>query len=159
MKGRGGLRGNIPEVRKKIIVEVVLAPPGTWAEGGCPGNEDVTYHEMKALVDTGATISCITKQAVKELNLSPRQDTEIFVKTAGGETKLCDVYDVDMGIKLPSGQLIPFSETPLAETRDEGDMILGMNIITQGSLNIEGMEFHLHFNQQPLPFTNPNRAT
>jgi len=88
--------------------------------------------EVSALIDTGASGTCITPEIVKSLNLIPRGATQIA--TPSTKAHPCDVYDVSLllpnGVAIPTIQVI---ETPL-----EGQNIqclIGRDVLAHGTLN------------------------
>jgi predicted aspartyl protease len=85
---------------------------------------------FKAIWDTGATGTVITKNVVDQCDLHPI--SMAIVKHAGGQS-LCRVYLVN--IKLPNNigvALLRVTEAPLQEI----DVLIGMDIISLGDLAI-----------------------
>lgn len=103
----------------------------------CPGFNPETYKgtppplkEYKALWDTGATSSVITRRVVEQLGLKPVSITNVH--TASG-CEQAFVYLVN--IRLPQG--VGFHSLPVTEAKLNGfDVLIGMDIIGMGDFTI-----------------------
>lgn len=90
--------------------------------------------KYKALWDTGATGSAITKRVVDECNLKPIGMTT--AETAGG-SRQCLVYLI--GLMLPNGlgfPKVPVMKAPLAAA----EILIGMDIISRGDFAVTNNE-------------------
>jgi len=151
--------GGISPDNKKMLVHVILAPPGWWAKDHSPNS--MACHCVQALVDTGATVSGISKASIKQLKL--RTDETAWFVSADRATEK-PVYKVDVGVMLPTTKSLKkfhnVSVREIFENKrmpvDEGrtQMLLGMDIILHGALHVEDMRFRLGFNP-----TNPAQVT
>ena len=56
---------------------------------------------IRALIDTGASNTCIEPSVLQSLHLSPTGQISVTTPTTGGTPMQCDQYDV--GILIPSG--------------------------------------------------------
>ena len=103
---------------------------------------------VQALVDTGATRTCISPRAVKTLGVSPIDKKDVH--TAAGKVQKF-VYQINAHVMLPHEQeegekhfhmknyiLIDVME---ADCPPRFDMLLGMDVIRQGSLHVSGEHF------------------
>ncbi len=89
-------------------------------------------HPTKALWDTGATNSAITREVANVLNLEPSSKAEVH--HANGKA-LVDVYYVN--IYLPNGFVIPFVRvTECSATSGNFGVLIGMDIITLGDFSL-----------------------
>ena len=109
----------------------------------------VAHHNVfNALVDTGATNSCITKKAAQSINIKPKSKSNM--KTAGGVVS-CNVYRVGMHIPIQTVRerektgvdIKSFANIEVAETapHDEYGVIIGMDVIMHGALHVSGETF------------------
>ena len=102
-----------------------------------------------ALVDTGATASCISSKVSELLGIQPKGRSRM--NTAAGNVK-CDVYRVNIHIPIPMLikeednhilSIRPFKNIEVVSTSQhkDYDVIVGMDIIAAGSLNVSGETF------------------
>ena len=103
--------------------------------------EESRIRWTKALWDTGATNTCISDRLALELSLND----EDFVKiaTAAGVVRVPVYY---IHLFLPNRQV--FHEIQVVQftyTDDDCDVIIGMDIITQGDLALTNQEGHTVF--------------
>ena len=132
----------------QILMGVFITAPGG---GAAPAPIDEA-NAFRALVDTGATISCISERAAKQIGIAPVEKGGI--NTVGGVVDT-DVYQINLHIpvKNPAAKqdesalditLKNFSKMTVykADTMDHFDMILGMDVIMAGSgLHVSGNSF------------------
>lgn len=109
-------------ILRDVIIDVEI---------GVPGGQGRDY---KALIDTGATNSCITKKVADDLGLVQSGLTDNH--TAGGIVEKSKTYVVDAIIK---GGIIKFEKWAVVEvqlTAGKYDMLIGMDIIANGDFAI-----------------------
>lgn len=109
-------------ILRAIIIGVEISVP------------DGTKHEYQALIDTGATHSAVTKKVADELGLIQSGLTRNH--TAGGLVENAKTYVVDIYFK---GGSICFKKYEVVEvqlTAGNYEMLIGMDIITQGDFAI-----------------------
>lgn len=104
---------------------------------------NLTYHECTALVDTGAQRTCITERMVQRIGLERKGRVEIWnIK----RPELHWTYLFHVGIWPESDDPLtpsaPYGIGAEIEGIDVGDnrffeVLLGMDIISQGSLHLE----------------------
>ena len=87
--------------------------------------------QFKAIWDTGATGTVITKKVVDECGLSPINITKI--QHCGGVSE-SNVYLIN--IILPNGVGVQQVQVTEADLGDNADVLIGMNIITMGDFAI-----------------------
>jgi hypothetical protein len=92
---------------------------------------DPRLFSTKALWDTGATNSVITKDTVVKLGLSPVG--KAFASHAGGRD-VVNVYLVN--IYLPNKLIIKGVHVTECENKDNFGVIIGMDIITRGDFSV-----------------------
>ncbi|MCL2881456.1 MAG: SEC-C metal-binding domain-containing protein [Coriobacteriia bacterium] len=105
---------------------------------------------VQGLWDTGATSSCVSNEVANDLGLIVRGSAE--VQHAGGSS-LLNTYIVN--ILLPNN--VGFSGVPVMEAdihRQGFDMIIGMDIITQGDFALTNKDGHSRFS-----FRTPSTET
>ena len=96
-------------------------------------SQETKMTTFRALWDTGASCSSISKDAAEKLELTPVARTTI--NHANGKS-LVNVYRISL--KLPNKTL--FQYVTVAEGMYSGfDMLIGMDIITQGDFSISNM--------------------
>ncbi len=104
------------------------------SENLSPDDSRIRWH--KALWDTGATQSCISDRLAEELALEV--DGFVDVATATGIVRFA-VYTIHLvllnRLVFHSVQVIGFTYAD-----DDCDLIIGMDIMTQGDLSITNME-------------------
>jgi len=94
-----------------------------------PGKIDA--REYVAIWDTGATATMITKKVADECGLKPISLTQVH--TAGG-TRNANVYLVSVG--LPNRVMIPNVRVTEGILIGESDILIGMDIISQGDFAV-----------------------
>lgn len=104
-------------------------------------------HNIKAIWDTGASCSAITKKAADILRLIPVSKT--IVNTANGSIER-NVYYVN--IHLPNRVTIQYLKvTECSDLIGDFDMLVGMDVITIGDLAITN-----HSGQTTMSFRTPS---
>ncbi len=111
------------EIIDGIYTEVLI--------GSAEASERKTYR-ADGLWDTGSTRSCINEAIAKELGLHP--DGKNIISTANGMVRV-NTYCVD--VEFPNGYRIPDLIVSGAKMDDNTDMLIGMDIVTMGCLNID----------------------
>jgi predicted aspartyl protease len=53
---------------------------------------------FRALIDTGASHTCVDPYLLSTLGLTPSGQQDIHTPSTAGKTHLCDVYDVALGV-------------------------------------------------------------
>lgn len=115
-------------IANELSCQIQIQPASTTGGGG----ESLS---AQAIWDTGATHSSISPRLAKSLGLASI-DT-IRVDTAGGETKVCDVYLVDL--QLPNDiRITDVSAAGLDLGKDE--FLIGMDVITLGDFAVSNFE-------------------
>jgi predicted aspartyl protease len=95
---------------------------------------DCGAHQYTAIWDTGATSSVITQKVADECGLKPIGMTRAF--TANG-LKYCSVYLVS--IFLPNKVIAPAVRVTEGILSDNEDVLIGMDIISQGDFAITNL--------------------
>ena len=108
-------------LNKLIVPITVVGPDGNRKE--CP-----------ALIDTGATNTCISNELATELSLVAVSTTEKL--TAAGRTT-CDVYVVDLilhggRVHISQNKVIAINLTEQVDV----EMLMGMDILTHGDFSL-----------------------
>ena len=105
--------------------------------------EKIQKKSYKALIDTGATASCITEKIANELNLFPFSKREVSNTTgthASNIYKVCFILPIDLvNRNTVSRNLNPFVNIEVIGImggNQNFDAIIGMDIISKGSLHI-----------------------
>jgi hypothetical protein len=128
----------------RIRIKVGIRPFQAYGPvDGVSSTLNLTYHECTALVDTGAKRTCITERLVQQLGLQRKGRIEIWnIK----RPELHWTYLFHVGIwpepDDPETPSAPFGIGAEIEGIDVGDnrffdVLLGMDVITQGSLHLE----------------------
>lgn len=105
-------------------------------------------YSTQALLDTGATHSCITDQLAKKLKFKPMSNVINITNTT--ETQTANIYKANLSIPIPMGNnnvhLLQFPKISLTEIshspNNSFEIIIGMDIISLGHLTIAGRMLH-----------------
>jgi hypothetical protein len=108
--------------------------------------QDQTIQIFKALFDTGAQVTCITERAASKVELPPRGRSRLV---SASEVRETNVYLFHAAFVLPDhadqqgsfsgsmGVFGPFEGLEInAESDDDVDVLIGMNIIGRGSFHV-----------------------
>jgi len=93
------------------------------------------HKEFQAIWDTGATNTVITQKIVDECGLKPIGMTQVH--HVGGTTT-CEVYLIN--IVLPNKVRASFLRVSRGIINDDVDILIGMDLITQGDFAISNFE-------------------
>lgn len=124
-----------------VIVQIGACSSGSLARP-LPKDKHVNVHLFPALIDTGASGTCISSAVVDSLNLNPISKTE--VQAAGG-THSANVFLVDLLVQMGSSSFIMTSQQVTEFTID-------LSAPFQQSKSNITMLFDVHFS----PFVLPN---
>jgi predicted aspartyl protease len=95
---------------------------------------------VRALVDTGASCTCVDPQVIKSLGLSPLGTAQVHTPTTKGTAQNCGVYDAAIIIRSTNGNLsigtLPIVETHLSSQGFE--LIMGRNVLSKCILVYDG---------------------
>lgn len=72
---------------------------------------------IRALLDTGASHTCIDPIVLQALALQPTGQVQVHTPTTGGTPAVCNQYDISLLIPAPNG--LPFSVPTTAVTEHE----------------------------------------
>ena len=61
--------------------------------------------QVQALIDTGATGTCVDPSVLNQLNLSPTGNTLVHTPSTAGQPVAADTYDVSLTVHGRTGQL------------------------------------------------------
>jgi len=107
---------------------------------------DLFFTEFRGLWDTGATRTSISNRVATLLKLIPIRQTTIFHATG---QSIVNVYDIS--IVLPNDILFPFKT--VSEGKFSGfDVLIGMDIISQGDFSISNVNGKTTFSFRTPPF-------
>lgn len=130
-----------PNIQRQLINKAVLYSNGQATE-------------IKALWDTGATGSCISKQIVKSLGLQPIGKVQIKTPSGSANMNKC-IVDVILNNEIRI-KGVPVMET---EIGDQGiDLLIGMDIIGMGDFAVSNYDDKTQFSfripsQEHMDFT------
>jgi predicted aspartyl protease len=85
--------------------------------------------KVKAMVDTGATISAITSRMITRMGLKPSYEDK-FSYAKGNDVSKIYIFDVI----FPGGKVFKNIEALEIDEDGHGDFLIGMNIISQGDI-------------------------
>lgn len=126
-----------PRITSKIITDVGIYD--TFSDD----TRSVAWNpQYKALWDTGATKTCVSKKLARELNLQ-KIGLE-FVHSASGLSEIpSPIFHV--GITLPNRIFIKELKVILTDLPDGFDVLIGMDIINRGDMAISNNGGKTHF--------------
>ena len=98
---------------------------------------------VRALVDTGASVTCIDPQVMKRLGITPRGKTPCLTPSTGAEHALMDEYDVCLSVYRNINE-VPCRMENLAVVESvlnpQGfDVLLGRDFLSRCILHYNGM--------------------
>ncbi len=132
-----------------LIIPVVVLPVG--AVTGGPAISGQVLHGFSALVDTGATQTCISTKVVNDVGLTPKGKRPMV---SASHTVTANTYLFSVGFPMGiapdprgtvSGNISIFHAIDGMEFNAGGaqfDVLLGMDVLSRGSLKID---FDGHF--------------
>ena len=127
-----------------LLIDVVIMPPQPIVEQLTTKNLPVPSFHASALIDTGASSTCISQNIVEKIGLFAFYIQKAF--TAAGETQQ---YLYDVGIILPITQPNIISiQAPCADLSGQSfQVLLGRDVMSQCTLFYNGPDnsFTLHF--------------
>jgi predicted aspartyl protease len=98
------------------------------------------WQTARALIDTGASGTCIDPSILAPLGLTPTGTIAIQTPSTGGTTHLCLQYDVMLGIYHPTNSMI-LGTTPVIATdlASQGiQALLGRDVLSKCLLIFDG---------------------
>jgi hypothetical protein len=125
-----------------VVVWVSAAREGALAAAGIPAPNGVT---IRALVDTGASCTCIDPGVLRSLDLSPTGSVSVLTPSTGPWAHLADEYDVSLHIpgSQPHHAPLVFPAVPVtaADLSIQGIQgLIGRDILSQCVLIYNGFE-------------------
>ena len=114
---------SFPKSANKIIFDVDVA-------NFDPEDEKPKFKKYSALVDTGATVSCVSSKVASELDLS----TVGLIRVSGvnSSPRICPVFLTR--IRLPNG--IAMDQSVVGAEAEGSDILIGMDLLTRGDFAI-----------------------
>lgn len=91
-----------------------------------------------ALIDTGATHTCISQEIAELLHISPIRSE--LVSLADGFVCELPVYEIEMTISLGYNIPLEVYGLPIETQATQEVLIIGMDVISMGALHIESTE-------------------
>jgi hypothetical protein len=97
---------------------------------------------ITALVDTGASCTCVDPAALAQLQLTPTGSVSLATPTTGSGLVSADQYDVALIIPAPNGQPLLLETIPVVasqlKTAQGFDALIGRDILGRCILNYNG---------------------
>ena len=115
-----------PSVQQRLLIDCTIGVPDTL--NPIRDAQTVICH---GLIDTGAMVSAISKRVSDFMELAVTGGMELL--TANGHADVVDTHIVNVG--LGGDVRFPMMQVPCIEMDDE-DLIIGMDILSQGDLAI-----------------------
>ena len=126
------------------IIEVSIFPSLASCLNLEKKNQKIPNFKAKALIDTGASSSCITQKIVEALEIRPHDIQDVL--TPAGKVQQ-EFYDVGIRLPISNQTIIPVS-SPCANLSEQFiDVLLGRDILSKCTLfyNGSGNSFVLHY--------------
>lgn len=96
--------------------------------------------QIRALIDTGASGTCIDPQCLNSLGLTPKNQIPIHTPSTGGTPQLCDQYDISLVLIHPrlsmTIQAIPVIASQLAVQGIQA--LIGRDVLSRCLLVYDG---------------------
>lgn len=124
------------ELAEAIITECRICAPVDFSKGEMP---DKIYTTQNAMWDTGATNTLISPKIIKALGLKPFGKSGLSSANGVIET---DTYLIHVGI--PSGSIVT-NILALEDDNEDYEVVIGMDIITQGDFAFSNKDGHSTF--------------
>lgn len=119
-----------PSIQKRILVDCIVGMP----DMDIP-EQDANNVICKALIDTGAMLTCISTRIANHMKMIP--SGTMRVTAANGHTDIVNTHIINLTM---GGDIrFPLVKVPRLHMEDE-DMIIGMDILSQGDLLISNTE-------------------
>lgn len=142
--------GIITNKQAKIPVIITEAGPSIYQH---PNPQELKKFSGQALIDTGATLTCITGNVIQALDLRP--NGKILISGTTG-TKPANTYRINIYIpminddpEVQNGMLHSLGANAVAISNEVGfEMLMGMDIIQQCTLIINKNQFTLIHGQE-----------
>lgn len=138
------------------LVIAVLSVTDARAEALTAAGQSVPQmQKMNALIDTGASCTCVDPEIIRALNLAATGSTLMFTPSTGAQGHNCDQYDAKLRIYCSSHQ--PALEIPLiavvaSQLKIQGiDALIGRDVLEQCLLSYNGS---LGFTLSPIRIAN-----
>lgn len=135
----------IPIVNNQALLNILVFPRGSWSEAEYSvkpsGEQNIVFKDKQiiqcsAVIDTGATHSCIAKYVIEKPELDQFKSKEIREFSGASGKDLASIYNVDIfigdinhaiqGVELQSIGL---------EENTTYTALIGMDIISKGTLH------------------------
>ena len=91
------------------------------------------FQKARALIDTGASGTCIDPSILSPLGLTATGAIAIHTPSTSGKPHICDQFDVALGIDHPKDPMIvltiPVVSTPLSATRIQA--LIGRDVLQE----------------------------
>ena len=96
----------------------------------------------RALVDTGASCTCVDHAVIKKLSLSPSGTAQILTPSTGGVPHECNQFDVAVAVGMDSqihvhSMIIPVIESDLTAMANI-QALIGRDVLDRGILIYDG---------------------
>jgi predicted aspartyl protease len=131
LKGNGRLR----ELRSDVKVGIPMALGAGVITSAQPFQAVTTAQTVRAVWDTGATGTVITRKIVDELHLQPITMVDVVGANSTGRSF---VYLVDL--HLPNNVVMGNLNVTLADLGPATDVLIGMDVITQGDFVVSNKD-------------------
>lgn len=130
------------------ILQVNVSVPSAYAQGGGQG----TPKTLTAMVDSGASISCITMQAAQSIGLPQVSSTQLG--GVGGMTQ-APVYGVALTLNQFGVTIDPVQIAGVANPLPGVDMLIGRDVLRSGN---GGLVFIYHGSQGSFTISSDTTA-
>lgn len=126
------------------LVEVVICPPQWVVQQLEKEGKSFPAFKATALIDTGASCTCISNSIVEDLKLVSFDTDQVFTAAGLSEQML---YDITVGLPITQMNLLPVQSPCVDLSGQPFQVLLGRDILSMCSLFYNGMDncFVLHF--------------
>jgi hypothetical protein len=99
---------------------------------------------VRALLDTGASCTCIDSAVIAKLGILPSGIVQVHTPSTGGTPRSCNQFDVSLFVLMDGNQVhVPSSVIPVIESdlSQQGiQALIGRDVLNQGVLHYDGLQ-------------------
>lgn len=119
------------------VINVTILPDINTIHDFASRGEEVPQKRISALIDTGASCSCVDRQILDELKLVSRDESDVY--TPSGKTKQA-LYDICISIPVNSDKLMNIQILGANLSGQPYGVLLGRDVLKKCTLIYNGWD-------------------